>query len=39
MKCKLIQLMWKDWNKEVRQAAARALGQMGLGKELHDAIR
>uniref|UniRef100_G1SQ39 HEAT repeat containing 4 n=1 Tax=Oryctolagus cuniculus TaxID=9986 RepID=G1SQ39_RABIT len=39
MKCKLIQLMWKDWNKEVRQAAAQALGQMSLGKELHDAIR
>ncbi|XP_023559204.1 HEAT repeat-containing protein 4 isoform X2 [Octodon degus] len=39
MKHKLIQLMWDDWNKEVRQAAARALGQMSLGKEVHDAIR
>ncbi|KAM6171887.1 HEAT repeat-containing protein 4 [Erethizon dorsatum] len=39
MKHKLIQLMWNDWNKEVRQAAAHALGQMSLGKELHDAIR
>ncbi|XP_038191941.1 HEAT repeat-containing protein 4 isoform X2 [Arvicola amphibius] len=39
MKHKLIQLMWNDWNKEVRQAAARALGQMNLGKEVHDMIR
>nr|KAF6484833.1 HEAT repeat containing 4 [Rousettus aegyptiacus] len=39
IKHKLIQLMWSDWNKEVRQAAAQALGQMSLGKEVHDAIR
>lgn len=39
MKHKLIQLMWSDWNKEVRQAAAETLGQMNLGKELHDTIR
>nr|XP_048305086.1 HEAT repeat-containing protein 4 isoform X2 [Myodes glareolus] len=39
MKHKLIQLMWNDWNKEVRQAAAKALGQMNLGKEVHDMIR
>ncbi|EPQ07501.1 HEAT repeat-containing protein 4 [Myotis brandtii] len=39
MKHKLIQLMWRDWNKEVRQAAAETLGQMNLGKELHDTIR
>uniref|UniRef100_A0A8C5KYE5 HEAT repeat containing 4 n=1 Tax=Jaculus jaculus TaxID=51337 RepID=A0A8C5KYE5_JACJA len=39
MKRKLIQLMWNDWNKEVRQAAALALGQMNLGKEVHDIIR
>uniref|UniRef100_A0A8C0ZT49 HEAT repeat-containing protein 4 n=1 Tax=Castor canadensis TaxID=51338 RepID=A0A8C0ZT49_CASCN len=39
MKSKLIQLMWNDWNKEVRQAAAQALGQMSLGKEVHDTIR
>ncbi|CAK6431938.1 unnamed protein product [Pipistrellus nathusii] len=39
MKHKLIQLMWNDWNKEVRQAAAKTLGQMHLGKELHDTIR
>ncbi|XP_004682128.1 PREDICTED: HEAT repeat-containing protein 4 isoform X2 [Condylura cristata] len=39
MKHKLIQLMWSDWNKEVRKAAAQALGQMNLGKEVHDTIR
>ncbi|XP_023039118.1 HEAT repeat-containing protein 4 [Piliocolobus tephrosceles] len=39
MKHKLIQLMWNDWNKEVRRAAAQALGQMSLGKEVHDIIR
>ncbi|KAK1339341.1 hypothetical protein QTO34_020024, partial [Cnephaeus nilssonii] len=39
MKHKLIQLMWNDWSKEVRQAAAKTLGQMHLGKELHDTIR
>ncbi|KAG8507757.1 HEAT repeat-containing protein 4 [Galemys pyrenaicus] len=39
MKHKLIQLMWSDWNKEVRKAAAQALGQMSLGKEVHDTIR
>ncbi|XP_015413538.1 PREDICTED: HEAT repeat-containing protein 4 isoform X3 [Myotis davidii] len=39
MKHKLIRLMWSDWNKEVRQAAAETLGQMNLGKELHDTIR
>ncbi|XP_036887151.1 HEAT repeat-containing protein 4 isoform X2 [Sturnira hondurensis] len=39
IKHKLIQLMWNDWNKEVRQAAAKALGRMSLGKEVHDIIR
>nr|KAF6500328.1 HEAT repeat containing 4 [Molossus molossus] len=39
MKHKLIQLMWSDWNKEVRHAAAIALGQMSLGKEVHNTIR
>nr|KAF6386969.1 HEAT repeat containing 4 [Myotis myotis] len=39
LKHKLIQLMWSDWNKEVRQAAAETLGRMNLGKELHDTIR
>ncbi|KAK2509711.1 hypothetical protein MC885_019739 [Smutsia gigantea] len=31
-------LMLSDWSKEVRTAAAQALGQMSLGKEVHDAI-
>ncbi|KAM5273574.1 HEAT repeat-containing protein 4 [Ctenodactylus gundi] len=39
MKHKLIELMWSDWNKEVRRAAACTLGQMRLGKEVHDAVR
>ncbi|XP_006865674.1 PREDICTED: HEAT repeat-containing protein 4 [Chrysochloris asiatica] len=39
MKQKLIELMWSDWNKKVRHAAAHALGQMSLGKEVHDKIR
>nr|XP_019588954.1 PREDICTED: HEAT repeat-containing protein 4 [Rhinolophus sinicus] len=39
IKHKLIQLMWSDWSKDVRQAAAQALGQMSLGKEVHDMIR
>ncbi|XP_003787092.2 HEAT repeat-containing protein 4 [Otolemur garnettii] len=39
MKRKLIQLMWNDWNKKVRRAAAQALGQMSLGKDVHDTIR
>ncbi|XP_059995548.1 HEAT repeat-containing protein 4 isoform X2 [Lagenorhynchus albirostris] len=39
VKHKLIQLMLGDWNKKVRQAAAQALGQMSLGKEVHDTIR
>ncbi|XP_057586395.1 HEAT repeat-containing protein 4 isoform X2 [Hippopotamus amphibius kiboko] len=39
MKRKLIQLMLSDWNKKVRYAAAQALGQMNLGKEVHDTIR
>ncbi|XP_074091867.1 HEAT repeat-containing protein 4 isoform X2 [Macrotis lagotis] len=39
LKQKLIQLMWNDWNWSVRQAAAQSLGQMNLGKEVHDKIR
>ncbi|XP_043845460.1 HEAT repeat-containing protein 4 [Dromiciops gliroides] len=39
LKHKLIQLMWNDWNWGVRQAAAQTLGQMKLGKEVHDKIR
>ncbi|KAM8920851.1 HEAT repeat-containing protein 4 [Pelodytes ibericus] len=36
---KLIHLMWNDWNVAVRGAAARALGQMGQGKLIHDQLR
>ncbi|XP_060031511.1 HEAT repeat-containing protein 4 [Erinaceus europaeus] len=39
MKHKLVELMWSDWNKDVRQAAAQTLGKMNLGKEVHDIIR
>uniref|UniRef100_A0A8C0ITS6 Uncharacterized protein n=1 Tax=Chelonoidis abingdonii TaxID=106734 RepID=A0A8C0ITS6_CHEAB len=39
LKNKLSQLMWNDWNLEVRQAAALALGEMKLGKEVHDQLR
>nr|XP_025043290.1 HEAT repeat-containing protein 4 isoform X3 [Pelodiscus sinensis] len=39
LKNKLAQLMWNDWNSEVRQAAALALGRMKLGKEVHDQLR
>ncbi|XP_074853208.1 HEAT repeat-containing protein 4 [Carettochelys insculpta] len=39
LKNKLAQLMWNDWNSEVRQAAAMALGHMKLGKEVHDQLR
>uniref|UniRef100_A0A6I8P4I9 HEAT repeat containing 4 n=1 Tax=Ornithorhynchus anatinus TaxID=9258 RepID=A0A6I8P4I9_ORNAN len=39
LKNKLSQLMWKDWNEGVRRAAAQALGQMRLGKEIHDQLR
>nr|XP_033807439.1 HEAT repeat-containing protein 4 isoform X2 [Geotrypetes seraphini] len=38
-KHKLTYLMWKDWNSDVRQAAAKALGSLGLGKEVHDHMR
>lgn len=33
---KLADLMWNDWNKEVRSAAAQALGKTGHGKIVHD---
>ncbi|XP_039598177.1 HEAT repeat-containing protein 4 isoform X1 [Polypterus senegalus] len=36
---KLMFLMWNDWNADVRQAAAQALGRFGLGKEVHDEVR
>lgn len=31
--------MWTDWKFEVRQAAAKALGHLELGKEVHDQLR
>lgn len=36
---KLSYLMWNDWNKDVRSAAAQALGRTGNGKLVHDALR
>ncbi|XP_073751623.1 HEAT repeat-containing protein 4 isoform X1 [Callorhinus ursinus] len=39
MKHKLIQMMLSDWNKEVRRAAAQALGRMSFGKEVYNTIR
>ncbi|XP_053331521.1 HEAT repeat-containing protein 4 [Spea bombifrons] len=36
---KLNHVMWEDWNMAVRWAAAKALGQMGHGKEIHDQLR
>ncbi|XP_068800209.1 HEAT repeat-containing protein 4 [Struthio camelus] len=36
---KLSQLMWKDWNARVRQAATLTLGHMKLAKEIHDQLR
>ncbi|XP_053126384.1 HEAT repeat-containing protein 4 [Hemicordylus capensis] len=39
LKNKIVQLMWTDWKFEVRQAAAKALGHLQLGKEVHDQLR
>ncbi|XP_077178826.1 HEAT repeat-containing protein 4 isoform X2 [Paroedura picta] len=39
LKNKFVQLMWTDWKSDVRQAAARALGYLALGKEVHDQLR
>ncbi|XP_004754904.2 HEAT repeat-containing protein 4 isoform X2 [Mustela putorius furo] len=39
MKYKLIQMMLSDWNKEVRRAAAQAVGRMKFGKEVYNTIR
>ncbi|KAG9336384.1 hypothetical protein JZ751_002731, partial [Albula glossodonta] len=36
---KLTQLMWKDWHSEARQAAARALEELGQGRQLHNELR
>ena len=29
---KIVDLMWNDWNSDVRQAAGQALGRTGQGK-------
>ncbi|KAM6464017.1 HEAT repeat-containing protein 4 isoform 2-T2 [Liasis olivaceus] len=39
LKNKIVQLMWTDWKTEVREAAAKALGYLKLGKEVHDQLR
>ncbi|XP_062973705.1 HEAT repeat-containing protein 4 [Elgaria multicarinata webbii] len=39
LKNKIVQLMWADWKFDVRQAAAKALGHLELGKEVHDQLR
>lgn len=39
MKYKLIQMMLSDWSKEVRHAAAQAVGRMKFGKEVYNTIR
>lgn len=36
---KISHLMWNDWSKDVRTAAARALGRTGNGKLVHDKLR
>ncbi|XP_028390867.1 HEAT repeat-containing protein 4-like [Dendronephthya gigantea] len=35
---KLSYMMWNDWEKSVRTAAAQALGRTGNGKLVHDAL-
>ncbi|XP_072283750.1 HEAT repeat-containing protein 4 [Pyxicephalus adspersus] len=39
LKNKLNHLMWNDWSPAVRSAAAKALGSLGQGKEVHDQLR
>lgn len=39
LKNKLSHLMWNDWSPAVRWAAAKALGSLGQGKEVHDQLR
>ncbi|XP_056402448.1 HEAT repeat-containing protein 4 [Hyla sarda] len=39
VKDKLSHLMWNDWSPAVRGAAAKALGKLDQGKEVHDQIR
>ncbi|XP_034164043.2 HEAT repeat-containing protein 4 [Pangasianodon hypophthalmus] len=35
---KLLYLMWNDWSGLVRQAAAQALGKLGLGSDIHNEL-
>ncbi|KAG7328177.1 hypothetical protein KOW79_008121 [Hemibagrus wyckioides] len=35
---KLLYLMWNDWSGFVRQAAAQALGKLGLGCDIHNEL-
>ncbi|CAI9580558.1 unnamed protein product, partial [Staurois parvus] len=39
LKNKLSHLMWNDWSPAVRWTAAKALGSLGQGKEVHDQLR
>ncbi|KAM3920363.1 HEAT repeat-containing protein 4 [Leptodactylus fuscus] len=39
VKNKLSHLMWNDWSPAVRGAAAKALGKLDQGKEVHDQIK
>ncbi|KAM5129341.1 HEAT repeat-containing protein 4 [Mantella aurantiaca] len=39
VKNKLNHVMWKDWSPAVRWAAAKALGGLDQGKEVHDQLR
>ncbi|XP_073442340.1 HEAT repeat-containing protein 4 isoform X4 [Dendrobates tinctorius] len=39
VKHKLSHLMWNDWSPGVREAAAKALGKLNQGKEVHHQIR
>lgn len=36
---KIVNLMWNDWNSNVRRAATQSLGSLGLGKKVHDELR
>uniref|UniRef100_A0A8C7Q4Y0 Uncharacterized protein n=1 Tax=Oncorhynchus mykiss TaxID=8022 RepID=A0A8C7Q4Y0_ONCMY len=36
---KLIYLMWNDWSGNVKQAAAQALGKLGMGRDVHNELR
>ena len=36
---KLADLMWNDWQSDVRRAAAQCLGKTGHGRAVHDHLR